>query len=301
MSPPSHNYQDGHSPLGSPNYPLPEYIKSHTRQLSAVCKDILDMSNVMTKISPIIAHKCWGNGIMNELFETTDEVDDNVITHKYLDNLIDHNVGDVQSQQECCICYNELQKVNVTTTPCGHSFCFRCIIKCLERNNTCPYCREVLQDAPVEEEWEEEEEEDDLQLRIEEEDNYSGWGDEFPFDIVSPRPFWNNTSNPTTTLISVDKIHQELLKNNITFKDFISMTMMRYDNTNDYKRLLDVQEEYNALVKSKDDEKRREWDERQDFMNEDDRRHNRTSVVTMTMDRIGDCPSIDKQVDPNYN
>ena len=57
----------------------------------------------------------------------------------------------------CPICYEKLHflkydkeeeeikpKSNIVTTPCGHSFCFTCISKHLDRKNTCPMCREEL-------------------------------------------------------------------------------------------------------------------------------------------------------------
>ena len=45
----------------------------------------------------------------------------------------------------CNICYEELGDKNTTTTPCGHKFCFQCIIEALQYNNNCPCCRETLQ------------------------------------------------------------------------------------------------------------------------------------------------------------
>jgi len=57
----------------------------------------------------------------------------------------------------CPICYEKLHFLkyddeeeeikpvtNVVTTPCGHSFCFKCLSKHLDRKNTCPMCRVEL-------------------------------------------------------------------------------------------------------------------------------------------------------------
>lgn len=57
----------------------------------------------------------------------------------------------------CPICYEKLHFLkyddveeeikpvsNVVTTPCGHSFCFKCISTHLDGKNTCPMCREEL-------------------------------------------------------------------------------------------------------------------------------------------------------------
>lgn len=52
----------------------------------------------------------------------------------------------------CPICYEDIKVLqyndsetkpqsNMTTTPCGHSFCYECLSKHLERKNKCPICR----------------------------------------------------------------------------------------------------------------------------------------------------------------
>ena len=54
---------------------------------------------------------------------------------------------------ECCICMDSINSaINNCTTPCGHMFCFQCLAKALEQNNTCPMCRAVLMEVPDEEE-----------------------------------------------------------------------------------------------------------------------------------------------------
>jgi len=63
---------------------------------------------------------------------------------------------------ECCICMDAINfATNNCVTPCGHTFCFQCLAKALEQNNTCPCCRAVLMAEP---------EEDD-------EDEYSEWSE----------------------------------------------------------------------------------------------------------------------------
>ena len=53
---------------------------------------------------------------------------------------------------ECCICMDSINSaINNCTTPCGHMFCFQCLAKALEQNNTCPMCRAVLMEVPDEE------------------------------------------------------------------------------------------------------------------------------------------------------
>jgi hypothetical protein len=275
---------------------MTNHIQLHKELLSVVCEDIGDMGDIMDPIRPDIVNRCWGNGIIEEVFEMPNEVggDDSVS-----DNQITVHEP-FQTQQECCICYDELQKTNVTTTPCGHSFCFRCIIKCLDRNNTCPYCRQVLREEEEESDEEESDEEDgDEEDGDEDMDDglYSDWGDEFPFGIVSRTPFWYNTSNPVNTQVSVEEIHDELVNQNISLKDLLSISLLRYDDTHDYRRLLKIQDDLKEIVQTKDDERRREWEERQCFMGEDERRHNRTPVVIITIDRIGNRPAVARKTE----
>ena len=45
---------------------------------------------------------------------------------------------------KCTICFEKIGEKNNTTTPCGHIFCFECITRAMQTNNTCPYCRAVL-------------------------------------------------------------------------------------------------------------------------------------------------------------
>jgi len=62
---------------------------------------------------------------------------------------------------ECCICMDAINfATNNCITPCGHTFCFQCLAKALEKNNTCPCCRAVLME-------EEEKADDDETIRSE--------------------------------------------------------------------------------------------------------------------------------------
>lgn len=53
------------------------------------------------------------------------------------------------TNSECCICMDIINySTNNCVTPCGHSFCFQCLAKALERSNTCPCCRTELMQVP---------------------------------------------------------------------------------------------------------------------------------------------------------
>jgi hypothetical protein len=43
---------------------------------------------------------------------------------------------------ECIICSDSFEKCNITK--CGHSFCEKCILNCINLNNSCPTCKTPL-------------------------------------------------------------------------------------------------------------------------------------------------------------
>lgn len=59
---------------------------------------------------------------------------DEGFTQSFLDNV----------ENECNICFEQMNGKNISITKCGHTFCFDCMIKSLSVNTTCPICRENL-------------------------------------------------------------------------------------------------------------------------------------------------------------
>ena len=50
-----------------------------------------------------------------------------------------------ESNLSCPICLNDIiENNNCAITPCGHKFCFNCIVQSLQSIYTCPICREIL-------------------------------------------------------------------------------------------------------------------------------------------------------------
>lgn len=47
---------------------------------------------------------------------------------------------------DCVICYDLIGDTNKCVTPCGHNFCFNCIMKATQYNSKCPYCRNELRE-----------------------------------------------------------------------------------------------------------------------------------------------------------
>lgn len=48
-----------------------------------------------------------------------------------------------QLRENCAICYT-LGKKSGCTLPCGHNFHYKCALKWIEENNTCPLCRDYV-------------------------------------------------------------------------------------------------------------------------------------------------------------
>lgn len=191
---------------------------------------------------------------------------------------------------DCCICYEELGKSNITTTPCGHSFCFSCLMKSMDMRNTCPCCRQPLR------------EEDDIIQESDSDDDSDYESDNEPYNNEANSAVryhwaldWNgmeqlmNTRNEANSLISVDEIAKFANENNISMKDLISFTFWRHDDDNRGKELEKKSKLLSRFVNMKETEKTIIWKERCEMMEEDTRRHNRNAhEITYTIDRTPD-------------
>ena len=62
---------------------------------------------------------------------------------------------------ECVICYEVIGDTNKCVTPCGHNFCFKCIMRSTQYNSSCPYCRAELQEPAVVDDSESDDDESD--------------------------------------------------------------------------------------------------------------------------------------------
>ena len=79
---------------------------------------------------------------------------ENLISKKNSNLIFKDELGELEFGK-CPICYDAIKLIyveqgelkpnpNVTTTPCGHSFCYKCLNKHLEKKNKCPMCREKI-------------------------------------------------------------------------------------------------------------------------------------------------------------
>lgn len=50
-----------------------------------------------------------------------------------------------EGSEVCSICLENPGTKNVSITACGHKFCTSCLLKSLQKNNTCPMCRTELE------------------------------------------------------------------------------------------------------------------------------------------------------------
>ena len=227
------------------------------------------------------------------------------------------------TEPECCVCYETIQKTNVSTTPCGHTFCFQCILKCMDVNNTCPYCRTVLREEKdvITPDYEDDEDEDatdhdelpyyrNLRERRERDDNlqlyyeregFTEWSikvdqldrqrEQYKYeqDVKTnyAEMIWDKTSNPVNGLIRVEETMTMLMELGISFKEYIALSYGRYDDSMDYVPLEKKRQKYNLEHDRRKDERKREYDERHSFMEEDSRRHNRAPIIDIVIDRIG--------------
>ena len=155
-------------------------------------------------------------------------------------------------KDDCCICYESMGNKNITTTACGHKFCFSCIMKCMDEKNACPCCR-----APLREDVEEDNE---SLINPFDDDDWSYDG--LDFDVLE------STNNPTNGLVSVQEIMDFVREENISLSDVLSYQFSRYDSGDESA----LKEKYVVLedfVRSKDRERRQECDERLAMMGED--------------------------------
>lgn len=68
-------------------------------------------------------------------------------TYTHLDiAMLDHLKEATRSEMDCHVCYALV--LDPLTTPCGHTFCRKCVARVLDHSNLCPICRRVLLMGP---------------------------------------------------------------------------------------------------------------------------------------------------------
>lgn len=174
-----------------------------------------------------------------------------------------------KEELECCICYDVIGEQNNCTTPCGHKFCFVCMMKTLETNNTCPCCRAVLQ-----EKQEEEEEDEDSEYEGDSEDDYSEFDEQDYHD--------------QHTHASSEQIAQRMDALGYTTADLLTWFLRRFNSSSERtsgRFIKKMSKEFSEILATEDETAKREHYEKFDMMDEDTRRHNRTIPTALD----GDC------------
>jgi hypothetical protein len=159
-----------------------------------------------------------------------------------------------QPDNECCICYDAIGEKNNCITPCGHAFCFECMMKSLGRSNTCPCCRAVLQEKEEENSDEDDYDSEDIE-DIEDSDD-------------------DDSMQEDPTLASPDVISEQLTKLGYTMSDVLALYLNRIDrniprNTRDYTNKLI--KDFATVVNDADMEEKRSYEERGEMGGEDTR------------------------------
>ena len=171
-------------------------------------------------------------------------------------------------QIECCICFEQIEAKNNCTTPCGHKFCFVCMMKSLNMNNTCPCCRAVLQEDPDDYEEDEEDEEDYDYDDDDDDDDDMGY-------------------HQRNSLATTKKISDQLEKMGYTMEDILSIYLGRADHSKnrEYEKYLDkLIIDCDEVVETADSEAEKEHIEKFDMMEEDTHRHNKPMRTILNTD-----------------
>ena len=115
----------------------------------------------------------------------------------------------MESIEECPICTKSIPiNIDNAKTPCGHIFCFGCIIKwIIENNNTCPLCRTNIYQKSINKDIELEESEIEL-MNIDSDDDFTDDG--VFIDNIS----WNGDPYADDRLVELSDLEIENLVNN---------------------------------------------------------------------------------------
>lgn len=87
--------------------------------------DIIDVKRLLTPISPFVENNAF-------VLEVTIEVD----------NINNRNDTGKRIKCSCAICFESLFDRDISSIPCGHIFCYKCILESLKRKNECPSCNQ---------------------------------------------------------------------------------------------------------------------------------------------------------------
>lgn len=167
-----------------------------------------------------------------------------------------HNANNNVEMGECPICYENITKNNnICITPCGHEFCFTCLIKCMNKNNLCPCCRSVLNENKNFDENDEDEEDDedfeDNETETINDDDTEDDDDENKF-------------------CSLEFIETKLKEKNITYINLLSLLITRFPKNTSLSTKQKLEDDVFDYIDELDDQAEKEFDETKNMMFEDE-------------------------------
>ena len=135
----------------------------------------------------------------------------------------------------CPVCFENIGVTNNCITPCGHTFCLICMLKCIRKNNTCPCCRTIIIEEEIQEEIQEEEDEDVFFNEDDSDDSTVYETDITPEDYNTELESYDSSddeSNKDMMLVSLDKIADVLKERGYTILDILHCIEVNTLNSN---------------------------------------------------------------------
>ena len=211
--------------------------------------------------------------------DTSNVLEKHELANLLSENQIKMNKKKLFKNDECSICYDQLGEKNNCTTPCGHVFCFECMMQALNRNNLCPCCRAPLKEEPEESEDESDEEDDD---------------DEYEWDPLVENinhwregtNFYNMTANdeyatPKTIAKKIENAGYTMEDLVTIWLERIDRSSERYKDNNFVKKMVS---DIENLVDKEDEDRHDRENEMEQMGNEDIRRQALESRDIFDMD-----------------
>jgi len=172
---------------------------------------------------------------------------------------------------DCCICFESIGKTNNCTTPCGHSFCFQCIVRAMGRTNLCPICRTAISEKEEDVDDDEDDDDDD-----DDDEDYEYGEEDEEYSAVARSAI----------------LTEQLSHRGYTMLDMVALYMGRFDTESaSYHARPFVKKfikEFQEIVDDADKKAASEFNERTMFMGEDHRRHSNSRPRHLSILENGD-------------
>jgi hypothetical protein len=164
----------------------------------------------------------------------TNVIDDT--TSEPMDISTDESMNEPPVATTCPVCFDPITTdKNVCSTPCGHVFCFGCMVKCLNTSNTCPYCRSEINNKPI---YDDNNDEYEI-VSITDDDDDDDYDDDDDDDDDEDQPPNTNPTNETPVSneqesedeCSIEYVESYFKEKGISYIDLLSVMFNRYPKT----------------------------------------------------------------------